>query len=96
VKQLAGKPFALFGVHGFDYPSAKLKAVMDKEQLNWRSLSSRAIATRWGARGTPTYYIIDPNGVIQSKWVGYPGAKAIDEALDKQFKEAEGKAKTAP
>ena len=39
---------------------------------------------------------IDPNGVIQFKWVGYPGAKAIDEALDKQFKEAEGKAKTAP
>ena len=96
MKQLAGKPFALFGVHGFDYPSAKLKAVMDKEQLNWRSLSSRAIATRWSARGTPTYYVIDPNGVIQSKWVGYPGAKAIDEALDKQFKEAEGKAKTAP
>jgi hypothetical protein len=50
VKQLAGKPFALLGVHGFDYPSAKLKAVMDKEQLNWRSLSSRAIATRWSAR----------------------------------------------
>jgi hypothetical protein len=69
---------------------------MDKEQLNWRSLSSRAIATQWSARGTPTYYIIDPNGVIQFKWVGYPGAKAIDEALDKQFKEAEGKAKTAP
>jgi hypothetical protein len=35
---------------------------MDKEQLNWRSLSNRAIATRWSARGTPTYYIIDPNG----------------------------------
>ena len=96
MKQLAGKAFALLGVHGFDYPSGKLKAVMDKEQLNWRSLSSRAIATRWSARGTPTYYIIDPNGMIQFKWVGYPGAKAIDEALDKQFKEAEGKAKTAP
>ena len=96
VKKLAGKPFALLGVHGFDYPPAKLKAVMDKQQLNWRSLSSRAIATRWSARGTPTYYIIDPSGMIQFKWVGYPGAKAIDDALDKQLKEAEGKAKTAP
>ena len=96
MKQLAGKPFVLLGVHGFDYPSARLKAVMDKEQLNWRSISSRAIATRWSARGTPTYYIIDRNGVIQFKWVGYPGAKAIDEALDKQFKEAERKATTAP
>ena len=96
MNQLAGKPFALLGVHGNDYAPKKLKAVMDKEQLNWRSLSSRAIATRWSARGTPTYYIIDPNGVVQFKWVGYPGAKAIDEGLDRQFKEAEGKAKTAP
>ena len=31
MKQLAGKPFALLGVHGFDYPSAKLKAVMEVE-----------------------------------------------------------------
>jgi hypothetical protein len=96
VKQLAGKPFVLLGVHGFDYPSAKLKVVMEREQLNWRSFSSRAIAARWSARGTPTYYIIDASGVIQSKWVGYPGVKAIDEALDKPLKEAEGKAKTAP
>ncbi len=96
MKQLAGKPFALLGLHGFDYPSAKLKAVMEKERLNWRSISSRAIAARWSARGTPTYYVIDPSGVIQSKWVGYPGAKAIDEALDKRIKEAEAKAKTAP
>jgi hypothetical protein len=94
VKQLAGKPFALLGVHSFDYPPAKLKAVMAKEQLNWRSISSRAISVRWSARGTPTYYIIDGNGVIQSKWVGYPGAKALDEALERQLKEAEGKAKT--
>ena len=96
MKQLAGKPFALLGVHGFDYPPAKLKAVMQKERLNWRSISSRAIAVRWSARGTPTYYIIDANGVIQSKWVGYPGAKAIDEALDKRIKEAESKGKTVP
>ena len=96
MKQLTGKPFALLGVHGFDYPPAKLKAVMQKDQLNWRSISSRAIAARWSARGTPTYYIIDPNGVIQSKWVGYPAAKAIDEALDKWVKEAESERKTAP
>jgi hypothetical protein len=86
VKQLAGKPFALLGVHGFDYPSAKLKAVMEKEKLNWRSLSSRGIAVKWSARGTPTYYVIDPRGVIRYKWSGYPGAKAIDEALDEQFR----------
>ena len=41
----------------------KNKAVMEKEKLNWRSVSSRAVAARWSARGTPTYYVIDPWGV---------------------------------
>jgi thioredoxin-related protein len=92
VKQLAEKPFALLGVHGFDYEPKKLKEVMAKEKLDWRSLSSRAVATKWSARGTPTYYVIDANGVIRFKWVGYPGAKAIDTALEELIKEAEAKA----
>jgi hypothetical protein len=91
VKQLAGKPFALLGVHGLDYAPKKLKEVMEKEKLNWRSFSSRAVATMWSARGTPTYYVIDPKGVIRVKWVGYPGARAIDAALEELLKEAERK-----
>ena len=46
MNQLAGKPFALLGVHGNDYAPKKLKEVMDKEKLNWRSLSSRGIAAK--------------------------------------------------
>jgi thioredoxin-related protein len=89
VNQLSGKPFALLGVHGNDYPPKKLKEVMDKEKLNWRSLSSRAISSKWSARSTPTYYILDHKGVIRYKWSGYPGAKAIDPALEKLINEAE-------
>lgn len=96
MKQLAAKPFALLGVHGLDYPPKKLKAVMEKEKLNWRSVSSRAVAAKWSARGTPTYYVIDTQGVIRFKWVGYPGAKTIDAALEKLVQAAEGNAKNAP
>jgi hypothetical protein len=95
VKQLREKPFALLGVHGLDYTPKKLKAVIEKEKLNWRSVSSRAVATVWSARGTPTYYVIDPKGVIRFKWVGYPGAKVIDTALEELLKEVETKAKDA-
>ena len=95
MKQLEGKPFALLGVHGFDYPPKKLKEVMEKEKLNWRSLSSRGLASTWSARGTPTYYVIDAQGVIRSKWVGHPGAKAIDTALEELLKEVGENAKTA-
>lgn len=96
MNQLAGKPFALLGVHGNDYPPKRLKELMGKEKLNWRSLSSRAVAAKWSARGTPTYYILDYKGVIRSKWSGYPGAKAIDAALEKLIKEAEENSKNAP
>ena len=96
MKQLAGKPFALLGVHGFDYPQAKLKQVMEKEKLNWRSVSSRPIAARWSARGTPSYYVIDHKGVIRSAWSGYPGAKAIDSVLDGLIKEASEAASKTP
>ena len=88
MKQLAGKPFALIGVHGNGYEPKKLKAVMEKENLNWRSIADqRIIAPKWSARGTPTYYIIDHKGVIRNKWIGYPGVKAIDTALEKLIKD---------
>ena len=96
MNQLAGKPFALLGVHGFDYAPEKLKKVTEKEKLNWRSISSRPVSVKWSARGTPTYYVIDAKGVIRYKWSGYPGANAIDEALEKVIKEAEGNAKKTP
>ena len=96
MNQLAEKPFALLGVHGFDYAPEKLKKVMEKEKLNWRSISSRPVAVKWSARGTPTYYVIDSKGLIRYKWSGYPGAKAIDAALEKVIKEAEGNAKKTP
>ena len=92
MKNLAEKPFALLGVHGNDYTPQKLKAVMEKEKLNWRSFADhRVITARWASRGTPTYYIIDHKGVIRYKWMGYPGTKAIDDALEKLIKEAEEK-----
>ena len=73
----------------------KLKAIIDKEELNWRSfLIQDAIDAQWNHPGTPMYYIIDRAGVIRHKWFGSPGGKAIDAALDKLIEEAEGKSVT--
>ena len=92
MKNLEKKPFALIGVNVLDHEPKKLKEVMVKENLNWRSWASRALAEKWSA-ATPTYYVIDPKGLIRFKWVGYPGAKAIDTALDELLKETEASAK---
>jgi hypothetical protein len=59
-------------------------------------LSQGPITTNWNLPGTPTFYILDHKGVIRHKWVGSPGEKAIDAALDKLIKEAEEDGKRAP
>jgi hypothetical protein len=80
----------------------ELKQAMDKERLTWRTfadpgaLGQGPIATRWNLPGTPTLYVLDPRGVIRYKWVGGPGEKAIDAALDRLLKEAEGGGKKGP
>jgi hypothetical protein len=92
----------LIGVNVNGYDAKQLKEAMDKEKLNWRSfadpgaLGQGAIAAKWNLPGTPTYYVIDPKGVIRYKWVGSPGEKAIDAALDTLIKEAEGNGKNPP
>ena len=69
---------------------------MDKEKLNWRSFADgRAISEKWNA-ATPTYYVLDHWGEIRYKWVGNPGEKAIDAALEKLIQEAQRKGKKMP
>jgi hypothetical protein len=81
------------------YKPDKLKQVMDKEKLPWRSFAdTRAekeeghfgrICNQWNLVGTPSLYVLDHQGVIRYKWLGSPGEKVIDNALAKLIKEAE-------
>jgi hypothetical protein len=69
---------------------------MDKEKLNWRSYAdtgsyTSGIAAKWNLQGTPTLYLLDHNGVIRHKWLGSPGEKALDAAIEKLIQEAEAK-----
>jgi hypothetical protein len=64
---------------------------MDKEKLNWRSFMDQqgTIFAKWNVAGTPTLYVIDHKGLIRHKWKAYPGAKAVDAALEKLIQEVE-------
>ena len=87
----------MIGVNVNGYDVKKLKKEMDKEKLTWRSfadpgaLGRGPIATRWNFAATPTFYVIDHKGFIRHKWVGAPGAKVMDAALDKLIKVAKDK-----
>ena len=91
------KPFALIGVNINCYDPKKLKEVMDKEQLNFRSFTDTAageglgvIGSAWNLFGTPTVFVLDHKGVIRYRRLGIPDEKAIDELLNLLMKEAEG------
>ena len=96
----------MIGVNVNGYGPRKLKEVMGKERLTWRSFADDgAIVGTWGLPGTPTFYVIDHKGVIRHKWVGSPAdyklgglpdAKAIDAALEKLIRAAEADRKKAP
>ena len=87
--KLKDRSFALIGVNVSESESKNLKERMDKEKMNWRSFAHQdAINAQWNP-STPGYYVLDPKGVIRHKWVGAPGAKTIDTALDKLIHEAE-------
>ncbi len=93
VKRLQGKPFVLLGINS-DRDREELEEIMEKEQLTWRSWwdggkTGSPISEKWRVSALPTIYVLDHKGVIRYRWLGGPGEKAIDAALEKLIKEAE-------
>lgn len=69
---------------------------MDKEKLTWRSFADNTACETWNLAGTPTLFVIDANGVIRHKWLGSPGNKILDAALERLINEAEKPNKSRP
>jgi len=90
VKRLEGKPFALLGINS-DRDREKLKEVLKKEEITWRSWwdggsTCGPIASKWNVTGWPTIYVLDAKGVIRYRDVR---EKKLDEAVDKLLQEME-------
>lgn len=94
----------MIGVNINGYRPEKVKTVMTKEKLTWRSFADvrggegetdtvRPIVEQWNLQGTPTLYLIDHQGVIRYRWVGSTGTKTIDMAVQSLIKNAEEDAK---
>jgi hypothetical protein len=93
----------VLGVNVNGFTVKELKATVDKEKLTWRSfVNGEEIIATWNLPATPTFYVLDHQGVIRHKWIGNPGgyeqgglpdAKAIDAALEKLIHEVERDAK---
>ena len=82
--RLASEPFALLG---FDVnaDAKTLSAAMRAEGNTWRSWCEQgrgSIAGRWVSGGIPVLYLIDHEGVIRAKYVGFPGKDVLDHAIE--------------
>ena len=101
MKELKDKPFALLGISVGGSNAKQLKELMDRQKLTWRSFvdagnaGAGPIATKWNLSATPSFYVIDHEGVIRYKWAGAPGEKVLHAALDKLIKAAEGNGKNS-
>ncbi|WP_165250375.1 TlpA family protein disulfide reductase [Paludisphaera soli] len=101
MQTLKDRPFALIGVN-VGGNAKNLKDVMTKEDVTWRTFADMgdagqgAIAARWNLTSTPTLYVLDARGVIRHKWLGAPGAEALDAALETLIREAEADSEKAP
>ena len=89
VKRLENKPFALLGINSD--PKERLREVMKKENITWRSWwdggdTNGPIARAWNVSGWPTIYILDHKGMIRFKG---PRGEAMDKAVDQLLAEME-------
>lgn len=79
----------MIGVNCFHDDPAKLKKVMRREEIPWRTFAAKGeIAEQWNNPGTPMFYVIDPKGMIRRKWADAPGHETIDAVLNKMIREA--------
>ena len=89
MNDLRNEPFALIGVNVVDHDPASLKQVMTKEQVTWRTFADKGeIRRTWNEPATPTFYVLDHEGRIRHVWVGSPGRKAFDRALEDLIRRA--------
>jgi hypothetical protein len=66
---------------------------MKEAELPWRSFKwDTAVARQWHPF-TPTFYLIDTEGVIRQKWAGGIGAAVMEAAVEKELARAAQSAK---
>ena len=85
VQKLNDKPFVILGINS-DVDRENIKARIKEENITWRSWydgggTSGPIATSWNVSGWPTLYVVDTEGVIRFKSMGFD-EKGVDGTID--------------
>jgi thiol-disulfide isomerase/thioredoxin len=91
VKSMDGKPFAFVSI-SVDDEKETLTKFLEKEPMPWSHWwdGQKAVSDQWDVDAYPTLYVIDHNGVIRFKTVGYdPKTSKMDATIQELVKAAE-------
>ncbi|OWK45180.1 TlpA family protein disulfide reductase [Fimbriiglobus ruber] len=85
VSKMKDKPFALVSL-SVDDEKDTLEQFLEKQPMPWNHWwdngQESPILKKFRVRGFPTLFLIDHTGVIRHKWVGSPGNKELDKAVE--------------
>jgi hypothetical protein len=84
VKRLADRPFTLLGINSDESRSA-LQASIERAKITWPNIyegKPREISKRWNVRFFPETYVLDQNGVIRLRGLGFRGEALEDCVTD--------------
>ena len=88
MRKLKDKPFNVVGFNMNDRESKELASLQKQSDLPWRSFKwAPAVARQWHPF-TPTFYVLDRQGVIRYKWAGGIGSAAMESAIVKELARA--------
>jgi len=70
VEHYQGKPVVVLGMNT-DRQEKDARFVVDKLKLNYDTLKAKGLPEKYGVRGFPTLIIIDQEGIVRGRHVGY-------------------------
>jgi len=70
VEHYQGKPVVVLGMNT-DREEKDARFVVDKLKLNYSTLKAKGLPQKYSVQGFPTVIIIDQNGVVRGRHVGY-------------------------
>ena len=94
MNELRDQPFALIGVHVGGSSVEATRALMERENLPWRTFvdvgqaAAGPIARSWNSPSTPTFFVLDAKGVIRHRWAGTGEPRGRDAAIEELLRSA--------
>ena len=68
--QFHGQPVVILGMNT-DREDKDARFVVDKLQLNYTTLKAEKLPAKYGVQGFPTFIVIDQQGIVRARHVGY-------------------------